>query len=278
MKILTAQYPSHLTTPFQLVENLIIVKAKLNGYERNFFFDSGAGDLILNKKHLDKKNLIESNQTFYAVNSGGNLTETIIKNFNWNGLILKNKKVHAIDLEHLEVSLNQKIHGLIGYQQIRDYAVHINYKTKQLSMWMDFEESPFKVLRKVDFVMQKHLPVFTTEIDTKQFKMGLDTGAAGNLLHIKHQKKLNKHLNFLSDSTLSGGSDIVQKIKLYEVNELLANDVSFKKMKFIFSNIDHLNNSINEMDGLLGYQFLKKRNTVINFPKCEIQFVRKISK
>jgi len=41
-------------------------------------------------------------------------------------------------------------------------------------------------------------------------------------------------------------------------------------MKFLFANIDHLNKSINGIDGLLGYQFLKCRKVTINFPKCEL--------
>jgi len=275
MAIFTTQYPAYITTPFELNSNLIVVKAKLNGFERNFFFDSGVSDLILNKKYVNKKNFIKGNKKFYGVNNAGSLTQTLLKNFNWNDLVIKNKIVDTIDIQHLEVALNQKIHGLIGYKQMRDYALNINYKTKTLSMWLDFEKSNFKVVQKVDFVMNRHIPIFSVNIGKKYFNMGLDTGAAGNLLHKKHQKKVSKHLKFLDDSTLSGGTTEVQKIKLYELDDLTANEVSYKKMKFLFSNIDHLNKSGYEMDGLLGYQFLKQRQTVINFPKCEIQFVRK---
>jgi len=275
MSCYTVQQPKFLTSPFKLIENIIIVKAKLNGYQRNFLFDSGASDLILNKRYINKKNQIESDKKFHAINSAGDLTNTVLKNFNWNGLTLKNKLVNAINFRHLEAALNIKIYGLIGYKQIRDYALHINYKTKQLYMWDSTEKTPFKVVSKVDFVMHKHIPVFPVTIGTKQFNMGLDTGAAANLLHIKHQKKISKHLKFLTESILSGGSEITQKIKVYQLDAMLANKASYKKMKFLFSNIDHLNKTINEIDGLLGYQFLKYRQTIINFPNCEIQFIRK---
>jgi len=275
MSCYTVQQPKFLTSPFKLIENIIIVKAKLNGYQRNFLFDSGASDLILNKRYLNKKNQIESDKKFHAINSAGDLTNTVLKNFNWNGLTLKNKLVNAINFQHLEAALNIKIYGLIGYKQIRDYALHINYKTKQLYMWDGIEETPFKVVNKVGFVMHKHIPVFPVTIGNKQFNMGLDTGAAANLLHIKHQKKISKHLKFLTESILSGASEITQKIKVYQLDAMLANKASYKKMKFLFSNIDHLNKTINEIDGLLGYHFLKYRQTIINFPNCEIQFIRK---
>jgi len=275
MSCYTVQQPKFLTSPFKLIENIIIVKAKLNGYQRNFLFDSGASDLILNKRYLNKKNQIESDKKFHAINSAGDLTNTVLKNFNWNGLTLKNKLVNAINFQHLEAALNIKIYGLIGYKQIRDYALHINYKTKQLYMWDGIEETPFKVVNKVGFVMHKHIPVFPVTIGNKQFNMGLDIGAAANLLHIKHQKKISKHLKFLTESILSGASEITQKIKVYQLDAMLANKASYKKMKFLFSNIDHLNKTINEIDGLLGYHFLKYRQTIINFPNCEIQFIRK---
>jgi len=275
MSCYTVQQPKFLTSPFKLIENIIIVKAKLNGYQRNFLFDSGASDLILNKRYINKKNKIESDKKFHAINSAGDLTNTVLKNFNWNGLTLKNKLVNAINFQHLEAALNIKIYGLIGYKQIRDYALHINYKTKQLYMWDGIEETPFKVVNKVGFVMHKHIPVFPVTIGNKQFNMGLDIGAAANLLHIKHQKKISKHLKFLTESILSGASEITQKIKVYQLDAMLANKASYKKMKFLFSNIDHLNKTINEIDGLLGYHFLKYRQTIINFPNCEIQFIRK---
>lgn len=271
----TTQQPEYLNCSFELIENIIIVKAKLNGYERNFLFDSGAGDLILNKKYINPKNLIKSNKKFKGVNGEGSLTNALLKNFNWNNLIVRNKIVDVINLKHLEVAFNQQIHGIIGYKIFRDYALHIDYKAKNISLWMSLEKSPFKVMSSFAFLKQKHIPVFKVAIGNKHFNMGLDTGAAANLLHTKHLKKINKHLKFLDESTLSGGTGEVQNIKLYELDQLTVNKASYKKMKFIFSNIDHINKSINEIDGLLGYQFLKHRQTVINFPMCEIQFVRK---
>jgi len=109
----------------------------------------------------------------------------------------------------------------------------------------------------------------------KQFKMGLDTGAAANLLLVKDQRKISKNLKFLEEGILSGATSATQKIKLYELDQLTANKVSYKKMKFLFSNVSRSNKTESKINGLLGYQFLKYRQTVINFPKCEIQFVRK---
>jgi len=146
----TTQQPECLKCSFELFENIIIVKAKLNGYERNFLFDSGANDLILNKRYVNNKNLIESNKKFYAVNSAGILTHTLCKNFSWNNLTIKNKIVDVISLQHLETAFNKKIHGLIGYKVFRDYALHIDYKTENINMWMDFDKSPFKVISMVD--------------------------------------------------------------------------------------------------------------------------------
>jgi len=275
MNISTSLQPECITSPFDLFDNLIFVKAKLNGFEGNFLFDSGSADIVLNKKNIGKKNLIETETEIRGINGIDNVNQTLLKNFNWNGLIIKNKMVVAIDLQHMEKGLNQKIDGIIGYNQIRDYALRVDYKAKKISMWKNFNKSPYKIVNRFKFVMDKHIPIFSINIGGKQFKMGLDTGAEINLLHSSNQKKINKNLKFLREYSLDGITDLTQNLKLYEVDELKTDKAAYKKLPFVFSNIDHLKKVMNGIDGLLGYQFLKHRQIAIHFPACEILFLRK---
>lgn len=276
MNICTTQHPESLTCSFELHEKLIVVKAKLNGIDRNFLLDSGAPDIILNKKHIEVNKLINSDITFQSSTGSGYIALTFMKNFNWNSLTIKNKRTAVMDFEHLEKALNITVYGILGYSVFRDYTLFVDYKNKQVNLWSDINKSNYKVISHIDFIMQKHIVVVETKVGNLNLKMGLDTGATANVVDIKYQKKLNKHLKKLDKDTIYGGSKSTKEIISYSLDEMIINNYTYKNMRLIFNNINHLNaSSLYKKDGSLGYQFLKVRQVAINYPKNQLQFIRK---
>jgi len=270
MNIYTLQQPEYLSCPFELQEKIIVVKAKLNGIERNFLLDSGAPDLILNKKHIKQNKLLDKKGTFVGSTGIGNVGLTVLKSFNWESLVIKNKKTPVIDFEHLEKVLNITIHGLIGYKVFRDYTLFVDYKSKHLHLWTDIKNSGFTATKDLDFDMNKHLPVIEAKVGNLKMKFELDTGAADNSFNAKHQKKILPHLKMITTDTLYGGAKTTKEVKIYNVDNTAVSEYSFKNMTF---NMD-LGGRV-DRDGLLGYQFLKKRQIAINYPAQKLQFIRK---
>lgn len=266
----TIQQPENLSCSFELFEKIIVVKAKLNGIERNFLLDSGAPDLILNKKHIKQNKLLDKKGTFAGSTGTGNVGLTILKNFKWESLTIKNKKTYVIDFEHLEKILNITIHGLIGYKVFRDYTLFIDYKIKQLYLWTDIKKSGFTATKHLDFVMDKHMPVIEAKVGNLKMKFGLDTGAADNTFISKHQKNILPHLKLINTDTLYGGAKTTKEVEIYNIDNTTIGEYSFKNMKF-----NMRLGKYSKRDGLLGYQFLKKRQVAINYPDRKLQFIRK---
>jgi len=270
MSIFTTQQPERLNCPFELLEKIIVVKAKLNGIERNFLFDSGAPDLILNKKHVNRNKLLDKKGTFMGSTGIGNLALTNLKSFKWENLAIKNKKTYVIDFEHLEKALNITVHGLIGFKIFRDYTLFVDYKSKQLHLWTDIEKSDYTETKRLDFIMDKHIPVIEAKVGNLKMKFGLDTGAADNAFNGKYQRKISQHLNLVGTDTLYGGAKTTKEIEIYNIDNTIISDYSFKNMKFNMELDGHI-----DRDGLLGYQFLKARQIAINYPERKLQFIRK---
>jgi len=271
MNIYTIEQPENLTCDLELREKIIVVKAKLNGIERNFLLDSGAPDLILNKRYVRQNNLLDRKSTFKGATGVGNFNLTVFKSFKWENLSIKNKKTFVIDFEHLEKVLNITFYGLIGYKVFRDYTLFVDYKNKQLQLWTDIKNSDFTEIKHLKFVMDKHIPFFEAKVGNQKMKFGLDTGTTNNVINAKYQKKISNHLRLISDNdTLYGGGSSTKEVKTYKIDNTIVNGYSFKNMECRVESGSYTNRH-----GLLGYQFLKARQIAINYPKNQLDFIRK---
>jgi len=270
MNIYTIQQPEYLTCPFKLNKKIIVVKAKLNGIERNFLLDTGAPDLILNKRYIEQNKITNTDITLKGITGNNNIAFTHLKHFKWETLSIKNKKTTIIDFSHLEKALNIVIHGIIGYKVFRDFTLFVDYKKKQLNLWSDMNKSGFTPLKHIDFIMDKHIVVIDAKIGNLKLNMGLDTGATHNLLNSKYQNKINEQLKLVNKGELHGITSETKNTKLYTLDEMLVNDYAYLNAQFLLMKTNY-----KKRDGLLGYQFLKARQVAINYPERKLQFIRK---
>jgi len=274
MQITTLKKPEYLKSGFELNNGIILIDVQLNGQTRNFFFDSGAAGVVLNSRYIKPKDFEGEPSTFNGISGKGKYSCSRIKKLQWQNLVVQNKKVGAIDMSHLENAFNKKIYGLIGYGELSDYTVKIDYKSKSIEMWTFFDEAPFNILKKIPFVMYKHIPVLEVLVGNVKLKLGIDTGATGNLIDIRLQKKLAGHLHKTKSGELSGGDKGIQRVEQFKLDQLLIGNVPYKNMRFVFSKFDHIRNNVGNFDGLIGYEFLKKRKIAIGFKKGELYFIK----
>lgn len=126
---------------FKLINNLIVIPIKVNGKELNFILDSGVGITILfniqNKDSLKLKNVkkiklrgLGSDEPIDAILSKGN-------NFKFKNIIGANQNLYVIFDESFDLSakLGITIHGIIGYQILKDFIVKINYGLKRITFY-----------------------------------------------------------------------------------------------------------------------------------------------
>lgn len=143
------------TTSFKMVNNLIVFPIEVNGKELNFILDSGVGaTLLFNIKESDSvklKNLERRNirglggmEEIEAIISKGNF-------FKMKNIVGTNQNLYMVSHDNFDLSIRMglTIHGIIGYELLKDFVVKINYSAKRITFYDpdSFEE---KICRKCD--------------------------------------------------------------------------------------------------------------------------------
>lgn len=272
-------FPNEFTTNFITKNRLIFVNANLNGKDEQFLLDSGLGsNLILNSEAKHIGDLQDSDMYIDGIGgSSKNLETTWISSFNWMGIKFNNADIVALPLSHLDEN-NNNLAGIIGFNSFSGYQLTFDYghniiKGRTIKDLDREARENGKLLTSIPFELKEHMPVFEVEINGYKYKMGLDTGATTNLMNTVHFKNLEKVTYSLKGSHIVGfnGESIVKRGSIAQTN---INNVNYDNMIYSFDNtsLKDLNRKYGfDIDGILGYEFLSKYITVVDFSSKEIR-------
>lgn len=236
--------------------NLIVFKGELNGEEKNFILDSGAGRSVINSNRLNKKLEFGKGVLIKGVNksnaTGLPVADSI--DINISGIVLKNASVLAKDLSFLEPT-DTEIAAVIGMDILGDYDFIYDYGKGELTLINSQAKINLQgdsaIIISYAELFGGYLPCIKAKIGDKELVFGIDCGAASNLISSQYQSLVSD----VQESDLVGITGEATKTKkckmTFEVGGL-----NFEQQDFIVSDISHLGLNI---DGLLGYQFLKTR-------------------
>lgn len=269
-----------ISIPIEIQDGLIIVTAKLDGFERKFILDSGAPTLYLNSRYFANDSII-SMSSAKDVNSSISGQDAIrIKSFDFQGIKIQDTDFVMSDISHL--LKNEEIYGLIGYQAIEDYDWLFDYANKTLTlikpnktddyiskMQYTTYELPLKMASETS-----HIPFIEAKIGKTEVALGIDCGASVNLLDITLFYKLKNNLTNISTTELTGAS--VQKTDVQEasVKSLTIGKKLFESIPTVFNDMGHLNSQWeNNIDGLIGYEILSKQKTLVSIKNKKIIFI-----
>jgi len=271
--------------PFKLIDHLIVVEAELLNKRGNFIIDTGSESLILNKAHFPLNHPFNKK----AVSSSGiikeidNPFEKRLKDFTLQNLTLKNKSSDVIDLSHIEKIKKIRLLGIIGYNILKDYEVFIDLHLNQLTLTkVDKKGNKLsdkvyaeKIADSLDFKLKKHTIVISAFINNQKLKFALDSGAEYNLLSKNVNKKVLKFfiprkrlkLNGVGQKKIEVMAGNLHRVKLSET-------IYFGPMYTMLSNLTKLNDAFGtELDGVVGYEFLEQKRTIINYKKQKLYFI-----
>lgn len=182
------------TISFKLISNLIIFPIEVNGKDLNFILDSGVGSTVLfNLNPLDSIELKnEVKIKLQGLGSQEPVDAILSKNnhFKIKGIGSITEKLYVISNDNFDLSskMGLTIHGIIGYEILKDFVIRINYSTKKITFY-----------RPNEFVFKKSNNYESFDLQFYKFKPYIDVGV-----------KLNKSSNKLTPVKLlidSGGSD-----------------------------------------------------------------------
>lgn len=273
--------PAILSSPFEVKKNLIFVEATINGRKGKFIVDSGSPVLLLNKQYFDDLAKGENNKVLGGISgAGGQIVGTsyaAANEFLWQNMTLKDVKCLAIDLAHLEKVYKCEILGLIGYNILTHYQTTYNYQDNVLTLHKAGAENlpkpTGKLLYQGDFEMAAHLAVVKATIGNQTLKFGIDCGASTALIGTSQYQTIKEYTKEKGTDDLKGADQKVKTVPVIKIKELKIGEITFKNMKAAVADVGNLNQGTGKkIDGLLGYDFLKKYKTVINYKTKQISF------
>jgi hypothetical protein len=283
-----AEFLNHYTAriPFKVIDQLIVVEAEFLNQKGNFIIDTGSETLILNKNHFPKGQRLTKKKTkttgvtrILDQPYERKLNEFILSTFS-----LKNKKSDVIDLSHIEKSKKMHLLGIIGYNILKDYEVFIDLYLNQITLTkvdkngkkFDTKVYAEEIIDSLDFQLKKHTIVVPGFINGQKVRFALDTGAEFNQLNKNSHKKVLEKFRPMRKLSLIGAGNKKMRVlagKLY--NFRMSETQGVGPMYTIVTNLRKMREAYGtSVDGVLGYEFLKYKRTIINYQKQKLYFIK----
>lgn len=273
---------------FRLLSNLIVFPIEVNGNKLNFILDSGVTSTILfnlsPKDSLELKNVkrmqlqgLGSEDAVEAILSSGN-------EFKINKVYSANENMYVIFDDGFDLSskLGITIHGIIGYELLKDFVVTINYHSKRLIFYninsykandcSKCETFPLEFYNNKPFInaevilneQQKPIPV----------KLLIDSGGSDAMwLFENTHPNIVPPTNYFNDFLGEGLSGVIYG-KRTMIESL--NIGNFKLNKPTVSYPDSLSIAhalkFKDRNGSIGATVLKRFVVTFNYPKGYINF------
>lgn len=285
-----SQNKNKIVIPFLLHNNSIIVQPKINDIQLNLILDTGSGYNILFA--FPEKDSIAFNNTSKIKITGPGMNDPIDAYISKNNTIefknISSKKLDIIlmleDKYSFTTSIGIPIHGILGADFFMDNVVEVQYDTKKIVIYRkETKRFSKKILnyKKMPFVLKDKKPFIpvTINIEDKELQnleLLVDTGLSDGLwifekeLNIKNNKYIDDYLGAGIGGNVYGKRVRFETINFsdYEFREpiiSLPDTISFLKK-----------NILNQRDGSVGGEILKRFNVVFNYKK-QVMFLDKNS-
>lgn len=261
-----------MESDFELVGGLIFLKANLSGESQPFILDTGSPHLLLNSNSSTES---KKNRNVFEINGvgGKKRVKKLYKvDFDWQGINVRRESSYAIDLGNIARIKKRNFAGLISYDQVKRKELLVDYKKEKVFLISKSNKKFFENYDRVDrvwFRMVGHMPVIKVKIGNKRFYFGIDTGAEINVIDKRLRKRLPNDMvasDFLG--YIMGGDNKEVQVNHVNVKEMKVGKAYYENQPFAFADLSFLqSNDGIQLDGLLGYPFLKEALFSINYRK-----------
>lgn len=177
----------------KIINNLVLIPVKLNGYELTLLLDSGVNKTILFNVDPSILNLKDTPKTSMLMGLGSENTfesKLFYKNqLQVGGITFDNLDVYLINNPVINFTprLGYHVDGVIGYDFFKDYIVEVNYTSNYIKCFSQNEKNNIKLNKYDVFPIEFHKkkPYVNVNIDFEYgsipVKMLIDTGGSGSI-------------------------------------------------------------------------------------------------
>lgn len=258
---------SRVSIPFLVINGLIIIEAEIDNEKGNYIFDTGAEELILNKKVSSGKTM------FSSINGDISSDEVNINLLKIGNLTHSTIKAYSADLGSMESYLNISLQGVIGSSVFMPRKIKIDFIASEIILSSTDDLIKGRETY-VNFEMYDGVPVCPISVDGKDYLFGFDTGAT---MHVLDQKSKSAILELLTDTgldtyvTTGTGEKTVNKIK--SLQTFMLGNRSIDSAHFLLQDLSQFNQSMEKpISGVLSITALETDDIVIDLQNKIIYF------
>ena len=258
---------------FIVKNKLILVQGEAGDEAGYFLFDTGASELVLNKRYFGRQRGYESDHQYTDVHGHrGQHGYVFVSHFQWGGLERDHFYTPRLDLSPLEAMLGERIIGIIGYDVLRNVETVVDYYTGSMQLFR-IDEIPFPSAdgRQPDFIipfqLDGHLPVIRGAAgEAGKLRLGVDSGASVNLFEIRLRDKLAGKALQQRTIPLLGAGGGEKRTPYFVMENLQVEDAYFiHYSRVALSDLAMLRNFGFQVDGLIGVNFFRLGRVSINY-------------
>ncbi len=266
--------PSEDLIGARLAGGLIMVQARLNGRLGNYILDTGASHLFINQQLVNEKTV-----QAYGAGNQVSVQSDLAARFEIGPVTFSDQPIYKMDMRHLEALKNCQIDGIIGTKLLKNFTLFVDYKNGKVEL-TPADQTPgnpnLTALQTYPFKMQGHFPMLSVSVNDVDYEFALDTGAEANIFSGIFEQDLSTHTQELRVGKVRTIAQSTLMVRNFTLTEMECLSLSYTQLGFMFSDLEALNQAYGvQLDGILGYPFLRRHPFTIDFSKDRLVIWRR---
>lgn len=278
--------PNTMVIPFKYAGRLVTVEASIDTISGIFILDTGAERLLLNQDYFEGDYQDRDYVNYGSTGRDKTVWRKGVDTLNWDNIFFPNVLANILDLSHIEAKRKLDVIGIIGYEVFKEYELLLDYPNRLIILTrLDhkghrIDKDVFEkevTFDSLDFELENHGIFLNATVNGVSLKLNLDSGAEINLLDRRVNKKVMKNFEIAKRVRLMGtGKNEVEAIAGVLKNVELGVQPN-RSMRTLITNLEDLRRIYQtKVDGVLGFEFLRPRRTVINYKRKKVFFLNLI--
>lgn len=271
---------------FKLLNNLIVFPINVNGKELNFILDSGVGSTILFNLNVEDSLTLLNIEKIKLKGLGiENSVDAILSKgnrFELNNIVSNNQKVYVVSNDNFDLSskMGITIHGIIGYEILKDFVVKINYSSKKLTFYEpdNYQYSSCKQCETFDLQFHMLKPYINANVKIDEYsqpfqvKLLIDSGGSDAMwLFENTHPKILPPVKYFHDFLGEGLSGSIYG-KRSKISSLLLGSFALTNPTVSYPDSLAIAEALNfkERNGSLGANILKRFTVIFDYNNNKI--------
>lgn len=264
---------------FIIKNKLILVEGHADGHAGYFLFDTGASELVLNKRYFARQRGYNAGHTYTDVH--GRRAQhgyVYVSRFRWGSLERDGFYTPRLDLAPLEAALGERIIGIIGYDVLRHVEAVVDYYAGSMQLFRidsapEYPAEPGAPDLEFSFQLDGHLPVVRGAAGpVGRLRLGIDSGTSVNLIEARFREKLEPNAMQRRTIPLLGAGGDEKRIPYLVMESLQVEGVYAEQYSRVaFSDLSMLRNYGFQVDGLIGVNIFRLGKVSLNYQSRRIR-------